>query len=186
MTRWLSWTVKTKIKDFHCFRRPLRLKDVTPSYQTTMKTSEQMYFLSLVSIWLNITLWRLIVSARSEARDEGSWHGQPGEVRQLPDQAPEHLHRAGGRGGDCQAGHGIFEICSAEHLCSSNSNTHMSVVTIQCYIEFFLLKWKLDISIGKVQYNWFNFLDVTDLCDNIFIRHHQFQLSVILEPNIFA
>ena len=60
------------------------------------------------------------------------------------------------------------------------------VSTMQCYIEFFLLKWKLEISIGKLQYNWFNFLDVTDLCDNIFIRHHQFQLSVILEPNIFA
>ena len=57
---------------------------------------------------------------------------------------------------------------------------------MQCYIEFFLLKWEWEISIGKLQYNWFNFLDVTDLCDNIFIRHHQFQLSVILEPNIFA
>ena len=131
----------------------------------------------------------LNVIIRSEARDEGAWHGQPGEVRQLPDQAPEHLHRAGGRGGDGQAGDGIFEICSAEHLCSSNSNTHMSVVTVtlQCYIEFFLLKWKLEISIGKLQYNWFNFLDVTDLCDNIFIRHHQFSICpLILEPNIFA
>ena len=41
--------VKTKIKHSYCFRRQRRLKDVTPSYQTTMRTSEQMYFLSLVS-----------------------------------------------------------------------------------------------------------------------------------------
>ena len=56
---------------------------------------------------------------------------------------------------------------------------------MQCYIEFFLLKWEWEISIGKLQYNWFNFLDVTDLCDNIFIRHHQFPLSVILETQHF-
>ena len=126
--------------------------------------------------------WRASTGGCFRLQDDGEgwgWGGEPGEVRQLPDQAPEHLHWAGGRGGDCQACHGIFKICSAEHLCSSNSNTHMSLVTVtmQCYIEFFLLKWKLDISIGKVQYNWFNFLDVTDLCDNIFIRHHQFHLS---------
>ena len=35
--------VKTKIKHSHCFRRPRRSKDVTPSCRTTMKTSELTY-----------------------------------------------------------------------------------------------------------------------------------------------
>ena len=88
----IELTVKTKIKHFLCFRKPRRLKDVTPSYQTTMKTSEPTYFLSLVSSLLISMILMLNVIIRSEARDEGARHGQPGEVRQLPDQAPEHLH----------------------------------------------------------------------------------------------
>ena len=65
-------TVKTKIKHFLCFRRPRRLKDVTPSYQTTMKTSEPTYFLSLVSSLLISMILMLNVIIRSEARDEGA------------------------------------------------------------------------------------------------------------------
>ena len=154
-------------------RRNAKLSDYYENLRTNVFSilGKQLYFI----IFPTSLCWLL---SRSEARDESSWHGQPGEVRQLPDQAPEHLHWAGGRGGDCQARHGIFKICSAEHLCSSNSNTHMSVVTMQCYIEFFLLKWKLEISIGKLQYNWFNFLDVTDLCDIIILIDHFYTTSL--------
>ena len=46
--------------------------------------------------------------------------GGGGEVRQLPDQAPEHLHRE--RGGGGEAGVRDDEVSDTEHVSHAHSN----------------------------------------------------------------
>ena len=57
---------------------------------------------------------------QNHAEGSGGRQHEPGEVRQLPHQAPEHLHRE--RGGGGQAGVRDDEVSDTEHVGVAHSN----------------------------------------------------------------
>ena len=57
---------------------------------------------------------------QNNAEGSGGRQHEPGEVRQLPHQAPEHLHRE--RGGGGEAGVRDDEVSDTEHVGLADSN----------------------------------------------------------------